>query len=249
MTKVFPLVFALFGALIFQALGQSVDPAKVADYKQRFAKGKELAEKGKFQDALKIFKGILAEDPLAKGSLFMAGVTSNQLYEFNAAALYLDKFLDLEPQHTAALINAIKAHQASNDEAKVELYRARLFEKRRLKTDPVLNLMGSYERQRYALKDGGYLSILETFSPTGKEAFYSVIRLSAEQRIVSREELVPAPADASPEMKGSYLWAEPHYRNDMMDRYEIKKVVPSLPEYREVQSWITEEFADLIPKA
>lgn len=246
--KRLPLFFALFCALVFQAAAQPA-PERVAALKARFATGKALAEEGKFTDALKIFKGILNEDPKAKGSLFMAGAMSNQLYDFNAAADYLDQFLKLEPQHTAGLINAVKANQSLDNDAKVDLYRGRLLERRRLKADPVLNLMESYERQRIALKDGGYLSILETFEPSGKDPIYTLLRMSSGQRIVSKEELAKAPSDGAPEMKGSYLWAMPHYKKDVMERYEIKKVVPALPSFRELRGWIVEEYADSIPKA
>lgn len=248
MMKRLPLFLALFCALAFHAAAQPT-AEKVAELKTRFARGKALAEDGKFTEALKIFKGILNEDPHAKGSLFMAGVMSNQLYQFGAAADYLDQFLKLEPQHTAGLINAVKANQSLDNDAKVDLYRERLLERRRLKADPVLNLMESYERQRIALKDGGYLSILETFEPSGKDPVYTLLRMSAGLRIVSKEELAKAPADGAPEMKGNYLWAEPHYKKEIMERYEIKKVVPALPSFKELRGWIVEEYADSIPKA
>jgi len=241
------LAFALFCALVLSAQAQ-LSPDKVAALKARFATGKDMAEKGEFKNALKVFRGILDEDPNARGSLFMSGVMCNQLYDYAAAADYLERFLTLEPQHTAGLINAIKANQGLDNTAKVEQYRTRLFERRRLAVDPVLNLMENYERQRIPLKDGGYLSIQEAFNPHGEEAVYIVLRLNQAQKVVSKEEVAKAPANAGPEMKGSYLWAEPHYKGDVIERYEIKKVLPTLPAYKDLQGWVTEEYAAQIAK-
>jgi tetratricopeptide (TPR) repeat protein len=97
------------------------DPAKIADFEARFKKGTELARQGDLAGARKIFDGILADDPNARGSLFEAGQISIQLGDLDKANDYLSKLHDLEPNFPQAIELLIQVNQALKHDVKVEL--------------------------------------------------------------------------------------------------------------------------------
>jgi tetratricopeptide (TPR) repeat protein len=97
------------------------DPAKIADFQRRFKEGNDLAAQGKLADARKIYDGILAEDPHARGSLFEAGKISFKLGEMAKADDYLSQLHQLEPEFPAAIELLIQVNQALKRDVKVEL--------------------------------------------------------------------------------------------------------------------------------
>jgi tetratricopeptide (TPR) repeat protein len=97
------------------------DPAKIADFKERFKQGNALQDAGRLIEARKIYDGILAEDPNARGSLFEAGETSMRLGEMAKADVYLSRLHELEPNFAPAIELLIQVNQALKRDVKVEL--------------------------------------------------------------------------------------------------------------------------------
>ena len=101
--------------------GSATDPAKIADFEARFKQGNELAQQGDLAGARKIFDGILAEDPSARGSLFAAGQISIKLGELDKANDYLTKLHALEPNFPPAIELLIQVNQSLKHDVKAEL--------------------------------------------------------------------------------------------------------------------------------
>ena len=95
--------------------------AKVAEYQKRFASGVDLEHAGKLDDARKIFEGILAEQPNARGSLLEAGKISLQLKDLAKANNYLDHLHELEPNFPEAIELLIQINQQLGRDVRVEL--------------------------------------------------------------------------------------------------------------------------------
>jgi tetratricopeptide (TPR) repeat protein len=100
---------------------QTLDPAKVAEYQKRFAQGMTLEDEGKLPDARKVFEGILAEQPNARGSLLESGRISFKLGELAQANNYLEKLHELEPDYPEAIELLIQINQALGRDVRVEL--------------------------------------------------------------------------------------------------------------------------------
>jgi tetratricopeptide (TPR) repeat protein len=108
-------------------------PEKAAQFEKRFKEGKVLFDDGKEAEALKVFDAILAEEPKARGSLFFGGWSHLNLGEYDPAADYLKKFLELDSpvaQKFRALILAIQANQSLRRVAAVESLRKQLYDLR-----------------------------------------------------------------------------------------------------------------------
>jgi tetratricopeptide (TPR) repeat protein len=73
----------------------NVDPAKIAEYQQRFKHGLELEQKNQLKEARDVFDGILAEQPDAKGSLLEAGRVNFALGEPEKAEDYWHKLYEV----------------------------------------------------------------------------------------------------------------------------------------------------------
>jgi len=98
-----------------------LDPAKIAEYQKRFQEGYALEQKGQLAEALKIYNGILAEQPDAKRSLLEAGKISFKLNELPQANDYLDKLHEIVPDFPEAIELLIQINQALKHDVKVEL--------------------------------------------------------------------------------------------------------------------------------
>jgi tetratricopeptide (TPR) repeat protein len=101
--------------------GDDLDPAKVAEYQQRFQQGYALEQDGKLAEARAIYDGILAEQPQAKRSLLEAGRISFKLGELPRANDYLTKLHAIVPDFPEAIELLIQINQALGHDVKVEL--------------------------------------------------------------------------------------------------------------------------------
>ena len=97
------------------------NPDKIADFQRRFAQGGELQKAGQYEEARRIYDGILAEEPNARGSLLEAGEISYRLNDLTRADGYLEKLHALEPNFPAAIELLIQINQALKRDVKVEL--------------------------------------------------------------------------------------------------------------------------------
>jgi tetratricopeptide (TPR) repeat protein len=103
------------------AASDNLDPAKVAEYQQRFQQGYALEQDGKLAEARAIYDGILAEQPQAKRSLLEAGRISFKLGELPGADDYLTKLHAIVPDFPEAIELLIQINQALGHDVKVEL--------------------------------------------------------------------------------------------------------------------------------
>jgi tetratricopeptide (TPR) repeat protein len=99
----------------------TLDPAKIAEYQKRFQQGYALEQAGQLADALKIYEGILAEQPQAKRSLLEAGRICFKLNDLVKADAYLGKLHSLVPDFPDATEMLIQVNQALKHDVKVEL--------------------------------------------------------------------------------------------------------------------------------
>ena len=103
------------------AAAKNLSDAQIADFQKRFEQGYALQQAGKPQDALKIYDGILAEQPDAKRSLLAAGRISFQLGNLPKAEAYLEKLHEIVPDFPEALELLIQINQALGRDVAVEL--------------------------------------------------------------------------------------------------------------------------------
>jgi len=141
---------------------QNIDPAKVAEFEQRFAQGKELEQKGKLTDALGVFNGILAEDPAAKGSLREAGIISIELNQLLQADDYFSRLHALVPDYPAAMEYLIQINQALKRDVKVAILRRELHDLRAAGKVP----KPYFVRERIDAGQGDQLVMTEFFDYT-----------------------------------------------------------------------------------
>ncbi len=62
--------------------------------------GKELAQQGQYDEALKIFKQALEEQPKDPDILFFVGTCHSSMGDFPTAKYYYEEALDIDPNHS-----------------------------------------------------------------------------------------------------------------------------------------------------
>jgi len=103
------------------AAAKNLTDAQIAEYQKRFDQGYALQQAGKPQDALKIYDGILAEQPDAKRSLLEAGRICFQTGNLPKAEAYLEKLHQLVPDFPEAIELLIQINQQLGRDVRVEL--------------------------------------------------------------------------------------------------------------------------------
>jgi tetratricopeptide (TPR) repeat protein len=148
--------------MIGLAQAQTVDPAKIEDFKKRFAQAVQLEKAGQFKEARIICEGILAEEPKARGSLFLAGQICLGLEDFSQAAVYLERFRILEPKAPEGVILLLQTYQVLKMKEKVEALRKELYQ---LQADraPGIADMESFGREKMRVSVDSLAIILEFF--------------------------------------------------------------------------------------
>ena len=130
---------------------ENIDPAKVAEFEQRFAHGKELEQEGKLTDALAVFNGILAEDPAAKGSLREAGIISIRLNQLLQADDYFSRLHAIVPDYPAAMEYLIQINQALKRDVKVDFLLKEFYYLHNSGTEPDFSRSPYFVRERIPL--------------------------------------------------------------------------------------------------
>ena len=191
-----PFFLLVFCAAAPFLTAQTTDPAKLADYQKRFRQGVELANAGKPVEALKIFDGIIAEEPKARGSLFYAGFVCSQMGEHAKGAEYLKKFRELEPKDFKGLILSIQVNQALKRAPAVENLRRELYDVRKGTNTPGLSDAQMYVREKI-LSDKGTLSVISEFFDYQKEPYrlWQVEQLDADGNVARHLVLSYSPDD------------------------------------------------------
>jgi hypothetical protein len=129
MSRLF-LSLCIWVLFISGVLGQTTDPTKIAELQRRFKEGQSLVAQNKPEEALKVFEGIIREEPKARGSLLLAGTICVDLQKFPNAEKYLDVFHELEPKDFRGIIFSIQTAQALKKTAKAEALRKELYDLR-----------------------------------------------------------------------------------------------------------------------
>ncbi len=101
--------------------GDPTDPAKIAEYQQRFQEGYALEQAGQLTQARDIYDGILAEQPQAKRSLLEAGKISFKLGDLMKADGYISKLHAIVPDFPEAIELLVQINQQLKRDVKVEL--------------------------------------------------------------------------------------------------------------------------------
>lgn len=224
------LVFFL-GLIICIATGygQAVTPDRQKELRERFLQGKQLVDQKRYLAALDIFKSILQEDPQARGSLLMSGLAYNQLHMFSTASDHFERFLELEPDHLAGNMGALKAYQSSGKSEQALRVRKKLLELQRAGKNPRFQILLSFEREVRKLPNGKIISVQEAFP--GKEMYvWKLLLLKKDMTSIDRAiEWKQADSDQKEIMgmdHGEELWilGEPVYQSGELKEYKIRKM-------------------------
>ncbi len=223
--------FFLLSCLTLVQLGysQTVSAEQQQELRTRFLEGKKLVDQRRFLPALDIFKQILAEDPQARGSLLMSGLSYNQLLLFSKASEYFERFLALEPDHVAGNMGALKAYQSSGQLDKALVVREKLLELQREGKDPRFKILLSFEREARQLPSGKVVSVQEAFPD--KEAYtWKLLLLEKDLKSINRSIDWKRADAAQKEIMGAAkedeLWilGEPIYESGELKEYKVRKI-------------------------
>jgi len=224
------LVFFLLCSFFVKTThAQVVTPERQKELREKFLEGKKLVDQKRFLPALDIFKGILNEDPKARGSLLMSALTYNQLLMFTTASELFDRFLALEPDHVAGNMGALKAYQSSGKIEKALQARTHLLKLQRQGKDPRFQILLSFERQVKKLPGGEVISVQEAFP--GKQGFVWKLLLLGEkmtsiERTIEWKRADPAQKEIMGVDATSELWilGEPLYQSGELEEYKVRKI-------------------------
>ncbi|MEM6886046.1 MAG: hypothetical protein AAF571_13545 [Verrucomicrobiota bacterium] len=216
-------------ALPMDGWAQAVSPERQKELREQFLKGKELVDQKRFLGALDIFKTILSEDPQARGSLLMSGLTYNQLLMFSNASEYFDRFLVLEPNHVAGNMGALKAYQSAGLKDKAARARTKLLQLQREGQDPRFKILLSYEREVRKLPNEQVISVQEAF-PDKESFIWKLLLLKNKMTMIERAIEWKRADDSQKEIMGveltTELWilGEPIYQSGELKEYKIRKI-------------------------
>jgi tetratricopeptide (TPR) repeat protein len=186
-------LLALCALIAPAGLGQSGEMPQHAreELRQRFEQALVLYGQRQWERALRNFQLNLAADAQSRGSLLYGGLTLIHMGKFIEAAIYLDRFVSLEPESPDGLIGAIKAHQALRHDKDVSIYRGRLFSLKESKKDERLNLLRSYEREIVLLAENRQVSCLESLTPNDGGPRFRFLLIEPPAKTLDSLELVP----------------------------------------------------------
>jgi tetratricopeptide (TPR) repeat protein len=220
-----------------------VDPAKVAEYQQRFNEGYALEQQGKLAEARTIFDGIIAEQPEAKRSLLEAGRISLELNDPLKADGYLEKLHEIVPDFPEAFELLIQANQALKRDVKVERlvreYRA-LYD-----TGKIPELKPYFERELIKL-DGGEEIVFRQFFDFTKPPFYALMgELLGPDHERKRLLLLKYDPDGTRELQAKdprtahdvvFIVAELFYTGKEMTRIDVYQQLLATPDYEKARN-------------
>ena len=230
----------------------TLDPAKVAEYQQRFQHGCDLEKQGDLTGARAIFEGILAEQPNARLSLLEAGRISLALNEPPKAEAYLDRLHTLEPAFPDALKLLIQANEALRHEVKAE----RLVREFRALRDsgklPALAKETDFEREYIEPDANSEIIISQAFDYTQPPYCALKANLLDAQHQTQRVLLIKYDPDGTAQMQAKdpklakdevFYVAEPFYAGDKMTRIDVYQQLLALPEYAKARLLLLRIFA------
>lgn len=252
---IFTCLAALLPAtpLLAQTVAQTPapDPAKVAEYQQRFQHGRALEQAGQLTQARAIFEGILTEQPDAKGSLLESGRISLALNEPAKAAAYLEKLHALVPQFPDAIEMLIQADEAlGRDVPADQLVR----EFRSLHDNSTVTAFRNslfFEREHVPL-DGGTQVLISQFFDY-RQPPYVVLKAELFNAQHQRQRVLllkydPAGTqsvhqkDAKLAKDQVFMLAEPSYSGSRLTKIDVYKELMVTPDYNKARSLLLDVF-------
>ena len=224
-----------------------LDPARVAEYQQRFEQGYALEKQGQLEPARSVFEGIIAEQPDAKRSLLEAGRISLELDDPLKADEYLDKLHALVPDFPEALELLIQANEALKCDVKSE----RLVREFRALRDsgkvPGFSDSLFFEREHIHFGAGSEIIISQFFDFT-KPPYYA-LRAELYGPTHERQRVLLLKYDPegtqmvrakNPKLAQDnvFLLAEPFYTGAQMTKINVYQELLSTPDYNKARAML-----------
>ena len=231
-----------------------LDPAKIAEYQQRFAQGYALEQAGHLVEARAIYDGILAEQPDAKRSLLEAGRISLELNEPAKADAYLEKLHALVPDFPEAYELLIQANQAMKKDVKVERLVREFRELRdsgRADFDPSKPY---FERERLGLDQGTEIVVYQFFDYTQPPFYALKAVMNGAGHVFQRELLLKYDPDATKALRAKdpsratatiFILAEPFYSGDKMTRIDVYQELLVVPDYMKARNLMLGDLSQM----
>lgn len=227
-------------------LSLSAEQSKEDRLHSLFLQGVQLRESGKPTEALKVFEQIIAEEPKAPGSLFMAGNICADARDNEKAIDYLNRFHEIEPSNFQAIIRLIQCNQALRRDAAVEPLRKELYALRDSHWIAGLSDELSYVRERIPEEKGSQVIIEEYFSYKKPPFFlWEAKEVSAEGKVTRRlvlsydEAATKKMVDSDPRLAGveAFFLSEFVLKNGEMAQINIYRQESARPSYKICRSW------------
>jgi hypothetical protein len=230
----------------------TLDPAKVAEYQQRFEQGYDLEKDGQLAQARSVYDGILAEQPAAKRSLLEAARISLELNEPLKADAYLDRLHAIVPDFPDALEMLIQANEALRREVKAE----RLVREYRALHDsgkiPELTKSAFFDREHIRPDAKSEIIISQAFDYTQPPYYALRAELFDAQHQRQRILLLKYDPDGTAQVRAKdpklakdevFILAEPFYSGDRMTRIDVYQELLSAPDYNKARIMLLRIFA------
>lgn len=221
---------------------QTTDPAKIAELQAKFKSGVDLFNANKNDEALKIFDSILAQEPKARGSLFFSAFITLRQGQYEKAAAFIDRFIELEPKDFKGIVLGIQANQALRRTAKVEALRKTLFELRgNITAVPgITDTHAMYIRERILLNDGRSIVVGEYFDYKVEPfVVYLAEQVDSTGKPVRRLVLSYAP-DAKDANQETFALSEYVIVNGEVKQINIYRQENTRPDYDTCRKWLLE---------
>ena len=226
------------------ASSDNLDPAKVAEYQQRFEKGYALEQQGKLAEARTIYDAIIAEEPKAKRSLLEAGKISFKLGDLARADDYLEKLHELAPDFPEAIELLIQINQALKRDVKVELLLRDFRELHDSGKAPEFSSSPCFVRERFRLdgldivvsqffdytQDPNTVWMAEVFDPAGQLKRRLLLNYDVETTKALRAK------DAKYANTQVFTWFEHVIKDGKVTEIDAYLQIFALPDYQKFRS-------------
>lgn len=242
------LLCCLFALLLTSSVQAEHSPEKIKEFQRRFQEGVTLVTSGKFAEGRKIFDGILAEEPNARGSLLWAGIASNNLFEFDKAQKYLERFIAIQPDDPRGLMGMIICLQSSG---KTEGIQKLIDRVKAMKANGeaavILAPMERFGRELIRLENGGILASEEYFHNDPSRPVFIFAELGADLHTTREFQLVRASELASDVIRKKdsklkdanlYIFQEVPFKDDVPQAPKIYQVITEIPSYATLRTWV-----------
>ncbi|MDE1170133.1 MAG: hypothetical protein PW734_02820 [Verrucomicrobium sp.] len=202
---------------------------------QRYEEAVKLAEAGQREEALAIFRSILADEPKAKGSLYWSGFLNLELGRPEKALPYLARMRKLDPAAYQPVVLTIQANQALGRAESVEAARKDLLSLRNGgKTIHGLTDAKAYPRERFFQSR---VEIDEFFEP----AQDPYIVWEAVQRDAEGHPMRDVLLAYNPDTR-TYLFGENVIEGGAIKQFSLYRRLTAPPAYVDFRTWAMDKI-------